>query len=97
MIGRVLSIEGRGEASPQTSQLPPPKKKSFTERKNLQLFQIKIFFDDDFKESVKVTMSRNAISANPEHYIFKIFRGEHAGWLKNFFQDRLPPKTKNPR
>ena len=23
--------------------------------KNLQLFQIKIFFDDDFKESVKVT------------------------------------------
>ena len=38
---------GRGEAS-------PPQKKSFTE-KNLQLFQIKIFFDDDFKESVKVT------------------------------------------
>ena len=28
--------------------------KSFTEKK-LQLFQIKIFFDDDFKESVKVT------------------------------------------
>ena len=36
---------GRGE-------LPPPK--SFPE-KNLKLFQIKIFFDDDFKESVKVT------------------------------------------
>ena len=34
-------------------KLPPPKK-SFTEKK-LQLFQIKIFFDDDFKESVKVT------------------------------------------
>ena len=31
--------------------LPP---KSFTEKK-LQLFQIKIFFDDDFRESVKVT------------------------------------------
>ena len=31
----------------------PPK--SFTEKKNLQLFQIKIFFDDDFKKSVKVT------------------------------------------
>ena len=46
---------GREEASPQTSQLPPPpQKKSFTE-KNSQLFQIKIFFDDDFKESVKVT------------------------------------------
>ena len=28
--------------------------KSFTEKK-LQLFQIKIFFEDDFKESVKVT------------------------------------------
>ena len=35
-------------------KLPPPKKKSFTEKKS-QLFQIKIFFDDDFKESVKVT------------------------------------------
>ena len=33
---------------------PPPKKKSSTE-KSLQLFQIKIFFEDDFKESVKVT------------------------------------------
>ena len=32
-------------------KLPP---KSFTE-KNLQLFQIKMFFDDDFKESVKIT------------------------------------------
>ena len=36
-----------GEAS-------PPQKKSFPE-KNLKLFQIKIFFDGDFKESVKVT------------------------------------------
>ena len=32
-------------------KLPP---KSFSE-KNLKLFQIKIFFDEDFKESVKVT------------------------------------------
>ena len=53
-------------------------------------------------------MSRNAISANSEHYIFKIFRGSMppdplegqkkifltAAWLKNFFQDRLPPKQK---
>ena len=52
-------------------------------------------------------MSRNAISANPEHYIFKIFRGSMprtprrpktfflaAAWLKIFFQDRLPPKQK---
>ena len=40
---RVLSTGG--------GRLPP---KSFPE-KNLKLFQIKIFFDDDFKESVKVT------------------------------------------
>ena len=43
----------RGEASPSTvSALPPPK---FFWEKNMRLFQIKIFFDDDFKESVKVT------------------------------------------
>ena len=34
---------------------PPPKKKKVFLKKNLKLFQIKIFFDDDFKESVKVT------------------------------------------
>ena len=53
-------------------------------------------------------MSRNAISANPKYYIFKIFRESiprtplkglkqfflAAEWLKNFFQDRLPPKQK---
>ena len=50
--GRVLSTGGQGEASSQTSQLPPPK---VYRKKNLQLFQIRIFFDDDFKESVKVT------------------------------------------
>ena len=56
-------------------------------------------------------MSRNAISANLELYIFKIFLGSMlpdpleglkkfflaAAWLKNVFQDRLPPQTKNPR
>ena len=36
---------GGGEAS-------PPK---VSQKKNLQLFQIKIFSEDDFKESVKVT------------------------------------------
>ena len=40
---RVLSTGGGG------GKLPP-----FLE-KNLKLFQIKISFDDDFKESVKVT------------------------------------------
>ena len=41
-----------GGASTQKPQLSPPK--SFPE-KTLRLFQIKIFFDNDFKESVKVT------------------------------------------
>ena len=53
-------------------------------------------------------MSINAISANPEHYLFKIFRESMplepprrpknfllaAAWLQNVFKDRLPPKQK---
>ena len=46
-------LGGRGKL-PSNVSAPPPSKKSFRE-KNLQLFQIKIFFDDDFKESVKIT------------------------------------------
>ena len=52
---RVLSTGGGrrgGSFPPETSQLPPPK---VLLKKKLQLFQIKIFFNDDFKESVKVT------------------------------------------
>ena len=49
---KVLSTRGWGEASPQTSQLPPQK---LLVEKNLKLFQIKISFDDDFKKSAKVT------------------------------------------
>ena len=45
---RVQSTGGLGES------FPPPKKKVLLKKK-LQLFQIKIFSDDDFKESVKVT------------------------------------------
>ena len=47
-VTRVLSTGGGAGGS------FPPQKKSFLE-KNLKLFQIKIFSDDDFKESVKVT------------------------------------------
>ena len=48
---RVLSTGGRGGSfPPQTSQLPP---KNLPEK--IKLFQIKIFFDHEFKESVKVT------------------------------------------
>ena len=64
---------------------------------------MKIFFDDDFKW--RLLMSRNAISANPEHYIFKIFQGSMppdpprrpktiflaAAWLKSFFSIDSPP------
>ena len=43
-------------------------------------------------------MSRNAISANPEHYIFKMFPGsmppDTLEGLQKFFQDRLIPKQK---
>ena len=41
-------------------------------------------------------MSRNAISANPEHYIFKIFRGSMPAdpleGLKNFSRRRVAQK-----
>ena len=44
---------------------PPPKKKVFL-RKKYKAISNKDLFDDDFKESVKVAISRNAISANPD-------------------------------
>ena len=59
---------GRGEASsPQTSQLPPQKK--FYWKKNLQLFQKKD--TTILRNQWRLLMSRNAISANPKHCIFK--------------------------
>ena len=73
--GRVLSAGGVGEASPQTSQLPLPPQKKVLLKKKFTAISNKDLFNDDFKESVKVLMSRNAISANPEHYIFKIVQG----------------------
>ena len=51
----LLGGGGGGKVSAQTSQLPPPPQKKVLLKKNLQLLQIKIFFDDDFKESVKIT------------------------------------------
>ena len=88
---------------------PPPQ--SFTEKK-LQLFQIKIFFDNDFKESVKVTNVQKCDFSQSWTLYFQNFPGGSmppdpleglkqfslaAAWLKNFFQDRLHPQTKNPR
>ena len=63
--------EGRGEASPPNVSAPP---RSFTE-KNLQLFQINIFFDDDFKESVKVTNVQKCDFSQILNTIFSKFSG----------------------
>ena len=83
-------------------KLPPPKKN----------FSWKKFKAISNKDLIwRLLMSRNGISANPEHYIFQIFWGsmppdphrrpKHiflaAASLKNFFKNRLSPQTKNPR
>ena len=94
---------GAGKASPQTSQLPPSKK--FSWKKNLKLFQIKIFFDDDFKKSVKVTNVQNCDFSQSWTLYFQNFPGgmppdspkrpkklfSHRRVAQNIFHDRLPP------
>ena len=52
---RVLSTRGWGEASPQTSHLPPPPPKKVFPEKNLNAISKVILFDNDIKESVKAT------------------------------------------
>ena len=57
-----------------------------------------MLFDDDIKDSVKaILMSRNAISANPEHYLFKISRESMprtpAEGLKNFSRNSAGCKS----
>ena len=74
---RVLSTTGgRGGKLPPKRLSFPPQKKSFTENK-LQLFQIKIFLTTILRNQWRLLMSRNAISANLEHYIFKLFGGAY--------------------
>ena len=51
-VSTCTSVSEQGSIYQGGGTFPP---KSFTEKKKLQLFQIKILFDDDFKESVKVT------------------------------------------
>ena len=78
---------GGGEASPQ----------KFYWRKTLELFQVKIFFDDDFKESMKVTMRLrfqpilNTIFSKFSYplEVPKTFFSPPRAWLKIFFHDRL--------
>ena len=73
--GFYLLGRGReGKLAPKCLSFP----QKFFLKKNWKLFQILILFYDDIKESVKVTNAQNAISANPEHYLFKIFWGSMA-------------------
>ena len=99
---------GGGKLPPNVSA--SPLKKSFPE-KNLKLFQIKIFFDDDFKESLKVTNVQKCDFSQSRTLYFQNFPGEHAPGLprgpKKFFRrlvaqnvfsgSRTSPQTKNPR
>ena len=80
-------------------------------KKHLELFQIKIFFDGDFKESVKVTNVQKCDFSQFGTLYFQNFPGEHAPGPPRrpkkffsrrpvgqiFFQDRLPSQTKDPR
>ena len=70
---RVLSTGGGGEASPPNVSASPPKKKVFL-RKKFKAISEKIYFDDDFKESVKVTNVQKCPILNT---IFSKFSGEH--------------------
>ena len=86
--GSILWGAGRGAS-------PSPPKKSLPWKKNQKLFQILILFDN-IKVSVKV-----AISANPEHYLFKRTPLEGlkkfflaAVWLQKFWGIDSPPKQK---
>ena len=65
---------GGGSFRPKRLSFPP---KSFPE-KNLKLFQIKIFFDDDFKESVKVTYVQKCGFSQSWTLYFQNLPGEHA-------------------
>ena len=50
----------------------------FSWKKTLKLFQIKIFFDDDFKESVNVTNVQKCNFSQSWTLYFQNFPGEHA-------------------
>ena len=68
---------GRGGSfSPKRLSFPPQK---FSWKKiDLKLFQIKIFFDDDFKESVKVTNVQKCDFSQSWTLYFQNFQGQHA-------------------
>ena len=74
---------GAGESfSPNVSAPPPHPPEKVLLKKKLQLFQIKIFFDDDFEESVKVANVQKCDFSQPEHFIFKIYTDLHLSQFK---------------
>ena len=85
---------GGGEFPPNVSA-PPPPKKVFPEKKIKSYFKYWSYLTMMSRHQWRLLMSRNAISANAEHYLFQNFLGEHAPGPfrrpKKFFRDRLPP------
>ena len=71
-------LGGQGGAPPKRLSFPSPKKKVFLKKKHLKLFQIKIFFDDDFKELVKVTNGQKCNFSQSWTLNFQNFPGEYA-------------------
>ena len=102
---RVLSTGGGRESPLPNVSASPPQKKKFSWKKIWSYFKWRSFLTKILRNQWRLLMSRNVISANPEHHIFKIFRVSMpldplrrpkksflaTSWLKHFFQDRLPP------
>ena len=61
---------GPGEAPP-----PPPQKKSSSWKKIKSYFKYWCYLTTILRNQWRLLTSRNTISAYPEHYLFKIFRG----------------------
>ena len=74
---RILYSGERGEVCPpNVSPSPPPSPpKKFSWKKIESYFKYWSNLTTILKNQWSLLMSRNAISANPEHYLFKIFRG----------------------
>ena len=66
-----------GKLPPKRLSFPPPPRKSFPE-KNFKAISNKDLFDDDFKESVKVTNVQKCDFSQSWTLYFQKFPGEHA-------------------
>ena len=74
---RVLSTgEAGGRIFPKRLCFsPPPKKKRFPEKRINSYFNYWSYLTTILRNQWRLPMSRNTISANQEHHLFKIFRG----------------------